>query len=205
MQRLLVLMAVVGAAVAGGVLLFAARRGAGNSPRAEVGAADEVLQRLRASNPSLHIEKRLDDDFNRVLVYWVTNPGSSQSVPVPRSEVDADSVVIAFVPCDSAAMPARLRFPGATITACVRITSAEHVLDAFCYAVKARLGDVITFYDGPANGRRFDHRYSEDTGHDGVLPDGSRGFLYSYFLLEHGSGFDFFVDAFVGFRRVRRA
>ena len=213
MPRITVVMVIVGLAVAGGLLLYVSTRGSGARARDEggvpqvgadqFGADDRVLQSLRASNPTLHIEKRLNDDFNRVPVYWMKDPNSARSILLPKSEAEEDSVVVEFLPCDDAAIPARLKYPAATITACVRVTSVAHVLDAFCFLAKARLNDVVTHYDGAATGRRFDHRYAEETGRDGVLADGTRGFLYSYFLYEGGSGVNFAVDAFVGYKRMR--
>ena len=205
MPRILAAMIGVAVAMAVGVLFFVMTRDAHSGDRAEVGATDAVLQRLRKSNPMLRIEKRLDDDFNRVPVYWINAPNSSRSVPFPRSVADEDSVVVEFMPCDDAAIPARLLLQGATTTACVRVTSTDHVLDAFCFVAKARLNDVVTHFDGPATGRRLDHRYAEETAHDGVMADGSHGFAYSYFLYEGGKGTEFEVYGFAGYRRVRQS
>ena len=204
MPRMLVAMIVVTLVVAGGLLLFITTRTPGSGARAEVGADDSVLQRLRASNPSLQIEKRLDDDFNRIPVYWIRTPNAQVSIPFPKSFAEEDNVVVEFVVCDNTAIAPRLKFPDAATTACVRVTSVAHVLNAFCYHAVARLNDVITHYDGPATGRRFEHRYAEKTGLDGLQPDGSKGLLYSYSLFENGSGTTFEVDAFIGYKRERR-
>jgi len=196
-------MTIVGLVVAGGLLFYTGARRSSVHASPDVRANDPVLQRLRATNPMLLIEKRLNDDFNRVPVYWINDPNSTQSIPFPKSEAERDSVLVEFTPCDTATIPMNLQFPGATSMTCVRVTSVRRVLDAFCYRATARLNDVVTHYDGPATGRRLDHRYAEDTGHDGVLRDGTRGFLYSYFLHEGGSGTHFTVDAFIGYRISR--
>jgi len=202
MPRILAFLVVLGLAFAGYLLFFLKPGSSG--VRTEVGADDPVLIRLRASSPTLKIEKRLDDDFNRVPVYWVVDSTSARGIPLPRSLAEEDSVVVEFVSCDTASVPARLKYPDAPVTACVRVTSADHVLEAFAFHAKGRLDDLMTFYDGPGTGRRLDHRYAEESGRDGVLSDGSRGFLYSYFLVEGGEGASFVVDAFVGYRRTRR-
>ncbi len=204
MPRILAAMIGMAVAVAIGVLFVVMTRDAHSGDRPEVGANDIVLQRLRKSNPMLRIEKRLNDDFNRVPVYWINEPNSSRSIPFPRSVAEEDSVVIEFMPCDDAAIPARLILKGATTTACVRVTSVDHVMNAFCFLATARLNDVVTHFDGPSTGRRLDHRYAEETGHDGDMPDGARGFQYSYFLHESGEGTTFYINAFVGYTRVRQ-
>jgi hypothetical protein len=190
-------------ALAGFLLTRAGGRGNQNDSTIEVD--DPLLKSVRARNPGLTIEKHLQDDFDRIPVYWVVDPGSGRRALLPRSEAENDELTIRFLNCESQSIPERLKYPGARDLACVELTSDSHILSAMAFDADARLDDLLDHYDGKSRNVRRPGRWAEQTRREETRPDGTNVFLYSYFLHEVAAEGRFRVHAFVGYRRERRS
>jgi hypothetical protein len=184
--------------IAGGITFMVKNYGPGTASD----TGDPVLDHLARANPALEVSKRPDDSFNRVPTFWVQEKSSGQEVLMPRSLADDGNAIIAFTSCAAAPIPPRLVPPKASAPICILISGSGHKLNAFYFSTKGRVSDMVEFYDGP-NNRRVPFRWEEESMRQAVLPDGTMGFAYSYYLYGYGRGTDFSVAALVGYKRER--
>ena len=199
-SRLRLLMVAVPLALAAGLILYA--RLAAKSEGGDTVEGDPVLEQARRMNPGLRIEKRVKEDFDRVPLFWATEPGTGRTAPLPRSLAE-DNAVLDFRPCHADDIPARLRYPKGTTPECLTVTTDDHRLDAFWFRAPDRLTALITHYDG-AIGPADRPRIYEEQRREGPLPGGGRGFRHYYFLYEVGKGTAWETTALVGYKRERR-
>ena len=96
----------------------------------------------------MEIVKLLKDDFDRIPIYWVKEPGSGPSIMMPRSWVEGDTS-IQFAVCDLSEIPHHLRYPGSSEPVCVQITNEDAKVSAFYFATKGRLQEIMKHYNAP--------------------------------------------------------
>ena len=201
----MILLGLFGVAILVVVLVVALQsRSGGDGSTETVEHDDPVLKQLRADNPHLDVVKRLKDDFDRVPVYWAKEKSSGKLAMIPRSLAEGGAS-IAFATCDPAQIPARLRMTGGSEPVCVRIINDGVTLSAFYYTVPTRMVEMVNHYDGPPTGaaRRLG-KWQEESRREGPLPDGTRGFLYSYYLYETAVDREWRMLALVGYKRERK-
>jgi hypothetical protein len=189
---------VLGATVAFAVGLFVYARMKRVSVADWAQSHDPVLSKLLSLNPGIEIE----DEFEPVPIYWITNPPSGGKILVPKSEVE--NARIAFHDCDLQSIPAPLLYPHRTETACLEIRNDEHTLQAFCFRTRNSLQDVVTFYNALLEpSRRFGLGRGvnswEERREERRRDDGSREFFFSYLLHQKGD-----LMAFVGYKEQRK-
>ena len=165
---------------------------------------DPVLAALRTSNPGLVFSKRLQDDFDRIPVFWVADPASGARAMLARSLAEGVTTV-AFAPCVGADIPARLFYPGASAPVCLTIKNGDSTLHAMYFSAPGRMTEMVNHYDGPpTNGARRQGKWVEQSRREGRLVDGSIGFLHAYYLYETVEQGHWRMLALVGYRRERR-
>jgi hypothetical protein len=153
---------------------------------------DPLLKQFQLANPQLGIE----DEFSRLPVYWIREPGSSRKILFPRSE--ADGAKVRLTACDLTRIPARLLYPNYTEITCLELDNDAHKLSVFYFRTKDRIKKVVDFYEAPLDPSRHfgSHR---DTYSERREEDNSRAFLFSYFLYEAVD-----TKGFVGYREERK-
>ena len=199
MSKIFVGMCLSGLLVLAILIFLMVSKGGRSGEEQPVPSDDPILKPLQARNPTLRIEKRLRDDFDRVPVFWAVDPQSGRSVMLPRDEVEESK--IEFLPTREVdEIPERLRYPKSTEPVCVQVTDEHRKLNAFYFEAKGRLRNVVTYYDGPGKSPRgsWEHGYRQEK-----QPDGSQVFAYSYFAYETSRGRDFLVRAFVGYKETK--
>lgn len=193
-SKILVVLPALGVVFAVGLFVYA-KFSTRNVADPEQLTRDPLLKQLQSQNPHL----RIVEEFSRLPVYWI-KVGAEQKVMFPKSE--AAGARIRVRECDSSAIPQHLLYPRRVETVCVEIDNDNHVLSAFYFRTKDRLKDVVAFYEVPLDSsRRFgtSRSQTEERREERIREDGSREFLFSYFLSQR-------VDlmAFVGYREERK-
>ncbi len=178
----------IGAALALGLLVYARIENKDRTDPEQT--TDPLLKQLQLLNPHLRIE----DEFTRLPVYWIREPGSSRKIMLPKSE--AAGAKINLRACNLTAIPPNLLYPSRTEMACLDIANDTHNLSAFFYRTKDNLKKVVGFYEAPLDAtRRFGTSRSNDE--ERLEEDKSRAFLFSYFLHQSAD-----LVGFVGYREA---
>jgi hypothetical protein len=153
---------------------------------------DPLHQKLHLLNPQL----RIVDALPRVPVYWIKLPGTKDGILFPKAE--AEGARIHLQECDLSAIPRQVLYPNRSEMACLEIDNDAHKLSAYFFRTRDSLKTVVTFFEARIDpGQRL---HSSGPGYKErreVLSheDGSREFLFSYFLWEN-----YDLVGFVGYR-----
>jgi hypothetical protein len=102
---------------------------------------DPLLAELRANNSDLDV----NDEDAQMPAYWIKDPGSSRSIPLPKDE--APGAKIRFVDCDRQQIPANLLYPNRTKMACAEVRNPKHVLASYYFETKDRLAPMVDFFE----------------------------------------------------------
>jgi len=176
----------IGAALALGLFVYAKIE---NKDRTDPDqTTDPLLKQLQLLNPHLRIE----DEFTRLPVYWIREPGSNRKIMLPKSE--AAGAKISLQECDLAGIPPTVLYPNRTEMACLEISNDTHHLSAFFFRTKDNLKRVVDFFEAPLDRtRHFGTSRSNDE--ERREEDKSHAFLFSYLLHQSAD-----LVGFVGYR-----
>ena len=192
--KLLIAIPAVGVVFAIGLFYYARFR-TRNDADPEQLTTDPQLRKLQALNPGL----RIVDEFARVPVYWIKWPGAKEGILLPKSETEDAHIRVHN--CDASAIPPQLLYPNRTETACVEIENGKGKLSAYFFRSKDDMKKVVAFFEAPLDPvRRFGITSTvEERREDRHLDDGSKQFVFSYFLWER-----YDLVAFIGYREEFR-
>jgi phosphate/sulfate permease len=189
--KLLILIPAIGVPFAIGLFLYA-RFTTRNVADREQLTTDPLHGKLHALNPQL----RIVDEFANVPLYWIKTPGTKDGILFPKSE--AAGAKIRLTECDLSAIPPQLLYPRRNETACLEIDNDSHKLSAYFFRTRDGIKDVVAFFEAPLDPtRRFGASGStvKERTEERRREDGSREFLFSYFLWQR-----YDLVAFVGYR-----
>ena len=189
-----------GVLIAAGVAVYRSIKSAANDTTP--GPLDVSLEKLRTRNPGLAFSPVGD----RAHAFWVTDPGSGRTVLVPWQQ--SEDAVIEFLSCTPSDIPEQLLYPRrSSEPVCLRLANEDGILSAYFFLSPDSLYDAVTFYDGPSNNHGIRGTCHEQTGREGTRPDGTSGFLYSYFFYRNdgGSTVPRGLVGFVGYKKEKRA
>ncbi len=199
MTRTILLLAVPAAGVAIAIGLFVYSRAKPVSVEDWAKRYDPVLAQLFALNPGLQFE----DEFKRLPIYWIQYPvsgGKTLRVMLPKSE--AGNARITVGDCDLSQIPQSLLYPRRKETICLEIDNDQHKLRASYFRTADYKDKVVEFYNALLEpDRRFTmgREDEKDRRVDVKREDGSREFLYSYYLSQEVD-----LRAFVGYKEEKK-
>ena len=97
--------------------------------------------------------------------------------------------------CDLAAIPREVLYPNRTEMECLEIENDNHKLSGYSFRTKDRLKDVVAYFEAPLDRTRRFGTSRSNTEERREVRDGSKEFLFSYFLWQRAD-----LVGFVGYR-----